>query len=1482
MILVAMPVWGGNIRVPADLAEEAPRADQRSPYLRPADFEANEGQWRPGVRFAERGPAVDLFFMDAAVGILFKRESEDDPVYSAAFMRFVEGSATPPVGESRLPWTSNHFQGGDPARWVVGAQHFGQLRYPAVWPGIDIVFREGPADSLEYDFLLSPAADISMIRLAFDGAAVAVANDGSLQVSTRDGTVSHARPIAWIPTTYESVDVRYDIRADGSVGLVSNSYRGGGLYIDPVLGFSSRVGGVGRAVAVDADGSVFFASAVFQPADFPVTAGAFETTFASSQREVGLLKLSPEGDLVWGTFFGGSGRDEVMSIAVAPDHSIVVFGHTQSADLPVVNAYQTTFRGALDLFVARIAPDGRSLGFSTYLGGTGIEDARRVAVDGSGDILLVGATTSGDFPTRLAAQSNYAGGGADGFVAKLASSGSSLLYSTYYGGQGFDSVSGLALDPSSSFITVGYTESANLPLIQPFQSVRRGPSDATVARFSGSGEVLLSSYMGGSGTDSAVSVTRSGSKVYVAGYTGSSDFPGINGFQTILSGVGDEFVSRLTASTLQPEGGTLFGGSGSDSPRGLTIDATGNVIVGLRSDTAAIVVTDPILPKPSAGPTGVIANFSADLMTLISSSHTGASPWDLTADGRGVLMAGEASGYVPLQNSIVDGENGNAVIARLASSTATPPSEPLGLSIEATSSDRIALSWKSPRDHGGIALTGYTVYRWDSTTSGLDAVATYPRWPNPGGLHKQGIPKGLLQCFTIAASNAAGEGAPAPPVAILLGDPSEPTGDLDDDGILDLEELNAHLTNPCDVDSDRDGLTDGQEIETYSTDPRMADSDADSLQDGVEIGIESDPNSPDTDSDGLGDADDETPTRESIPPAYVGAIDAFLVFESAGFIDLVVSVPNAEETNLRSVGLTGVLDARDSNGPLATPLYFAVEAGRSPDALWHARYALPPGIIGVDRERISVFAVDESSNGWQASGSFTVTLGAPSWDTTANGTAAASGFTYKWATSASPPLPGSPSTSSGEFTTFRLRPALNYDVVTKASGRPLAGTLVLAEDAFVASNFAPPSFSWAPVTIGFASDWVGRVPELFSSPPRAANSFAAVILPVGYPTGKGVGELIAGFTWAGDIETCVIQDVPEDLVSFDTLFWTTSCVSVGFLVAGTVTGQPEVALGGKVAVEGIEATAKAGRTGFQFLRDLAKGADECAQHRSACGDVAEVAERSGKDAVKVGKLARLHEALGLDAVRALEARNPAILDRIPAIEDGLRATGRSDEAIKAAYKNAYRVSEIGDEANTFDKLTELHKAFADHPGVSADAAARVFENSAKFVDKQGVDDWVEVAKRQANPKDPDGWSGFAFEADQYARLAEGIEDFRVHQRMTKFEYTDLSGKVRRPNEMEVDAFVGSGPAARFTEIKSGDIIETPGSAKFTAAKEQLNKQAQAVSALHRTGDAAAILDWRIEGSVSAQFRDFAQDVASARGITVQLLDARGNAIQVFV
>ncbi|HUI42984.1 MAG TPA: choice-of-anchor D domain-containing protein [Terriglobia bacterium] len=643
----------------ASRAGEGVRGAVHANYGRlPLSFEANQGQTDPRVDFVARGRGYTLFLTrnqavvalarpgDANQASEAQRETADSApgnhgsarAGSGVFrMRLLNANPARVVGAGELPGRSNYFMGRDSRQWRTNIPNYGRVEYSAVYPGVDLVYY-GSQGELEYDFRLAPGANPNAIALAVGAdsgtdrtgeAPLELADHGDLMIATAAGEIRLHKPVAYQlgpKGTRKAVPVEYVVKTAGSksnqrgsqiafkVGTYDRSLP---LVIDPVLTYSTFLGGsntdVGYAIAVDASGNAYVAGATAS------------------------------------TDFQGASRGPCPTC-----------GMNQG--------------GSYDVFVAKLNSAGTALLYSTYVGGSGADQAAGIALDPSGDAYITGRTDSDNFPTTTGAYQTVCGGPSgpsctsgvyDAFITKLNSSGTALLYSTYLGGSTADQGYGIAVDSSGNAYVAGPTTSATtFPITAgAFQTTYGGGiDDAFVTELNpagnGSQDLVYSTFLGGAGADQAEGIALdSAGDVFVAGQTGSAAFPTTTGAYDTTCGTdgncnganNDAFLSELSLAGTGHSDllySTYLGGSSTDEAKSVAVDSAGNVYVTGDTLSSDFPTAGAFQFTPGGGLDAFVTKLKpagGGLSDLVYSTYLGGSDDD---QGNMIVVDGLGNAYV--------------------------------------------------------------------------------------------------------------------------------------------------------------------------------------------------------------------------------------------------------------------------------------------------------------------------------------------------------------------------------------------------------------------------------------------------------------------------------------------------------------------------------------------------------------------------------------------------------------------------------------------------------------------------------------------------------------------------------------------------------------------------------------------------------------------------------------------------------------------
>ena len=392
---------------------------------------------------------------------------------------------------------------------------------------------------------------------ATEGGAIGIAVDSVGNAYVTGGTTSTDFPT--------SAGAFQTALAGGSDAFVTKlNAAGSALIYSTYLGGTGHEGGFFR-IALDAAGNAYVAGHT-DSADFPITPGAFQSTFVGNVAAY-VTKLDPAGSaLVYSTYLGGSSIQiggsffkQTISIAVDSAGNAHVAGGTTSNTFPTTpGAFQPVFGGGLaDAYVTKFDATGSALLYSTYLGGGGFEQAWGIALDVAGNAYVTGSTSSNDFPVSAAAFDTVLDGNSDAFVTKLNATGSALAYSTYLGGSLDEGGAGIAVNSLGEAHVTGSTTSMNFPVTAgaPQTAFGGGFTDSFITKLNASGAALVySTYLGGTSDDDGFGIALDAAgNAYVTGQTSSTNFPTTPGaFQTSFGGVADAFVVKLGEPVVPP------------------------------------------------------------------------------------------------------------------------------------------------------------------------------------------------------------------------------------------------------------------------------------------------------------------------------------------------------------------------------------------------------------------------------------------------------------------------------------------------------------------------------------------------------------------------------------------------------------------------------------------------------------------------------------------------------------------------------------------------------------------------------------------------------------------------------------------------------------------------------------------------------------------------------------------------------------------
>jgi hypothetical protein len=608
----------------------------------PLHFEPNLGQTSSQVKFLARGHGYSLFLTgkEAVLSLQKRGKTRRDDRQAVVKMQIEGGNDAPEsAGLDETESKSNYLIGNDSAKWQTDVPNYAKVKYEQVYNGIDLVYY-GNNQRLEYDFLVQPNADPNQIKLKFDGIKSAKIDrqSGDLLLETTVGTLRQHAPVVYqnidgerkeIASSYALANEKGQSAKDGvSVTFRLTEYdKSKELVIDPILAYGSYLGGTlfeeGRSIAVDAGGNAYIVGSSASR-DFPTTPGTVKPVMLPRE------------------------------------------------DLP--NSYW------YDAFVTKVNPSGTAIVYSTYFGGrNGNETGSGVAVDAQGNVLISGLTMSPDFPL-VNAHSTFYNNIDMNFAAKLNSTGSAIIYSTYLGtSTGFGSK--IAVNQATGdAVFAGNTGTPHFPTTPGAYKERLCESQQTCSGFSYSGGFIVKFSATGSAVYSTLFPNTSINDVAldadanaVVGGTATQFFQTTPGaFQPTTSGGVEGFVAKLNSTGSALVFGTFLGGGlQSDRVRGVAVDAGGNVYATGQTQNTGFPTTPGAFDQTfNGGEDGFLTKLNPAGTALVYSTFFGGTGKDepfavgLGSDNS-AFVAGEtlSSTTFPLRNSM-NGANGTIFLTR--------------------------------------------------------------------------------------------------------------------------------------------------------------------------------------------------------------------------------------------------------------------------------------------------------------------------------------------------------------------------------------------------------------------------------------------------------------------------------------------------------------------------------------------------------------------------------------------------------------------------------------------------------------------------------------------------------------------------------------------------------------------------------------------------------------------------------------------------
>jgi hypothetical protein len=752
----------------------------------PLRFEAGESEAGSPERFSARGPAYHLTITPTGTlvsvrqlntpaaqsrGLTQRAATPGSTNYRDLQLEFVGGNASARIsGEGELSGNVNYFFGNDPARWRTSVPTFARVRVADLYPGVSLI-HYGNQHRLEYDFVVSPGVDPSVIAIRFRGAdKVTLDHQGDLVLSLGAEEIRQPRPLIYqnVQGVRKEIAGGYSLSDPQTVKFEIAPYDHRlPLVIDPVLSYSTYYGGSGQdiawGVAVDSNGFIYAAGESM--GGLPTTAGTVTNPYggARSHGDAFVAKYNNDASqVIYLAYIGGTLGDVARSLAVDNGGSAYITGWTESTDFPRKSAIFNTISGIpypppvniypVDAFVTKLGPQGTNLIYSTYLGGGWVDVGYGIAVDPAGSVYVTGYTESTNFPTANVSGGfkNYGGNG-DVFVTKFGPAGTNLVYSMYVGGTKVDAGNGIAADAAGLAYVTGYTSSTNFPsttnAAQPWLA---GDEDAFVTVIGPNGtNLVLSTYLGGAGKNEGFRLRLDATtNIYVTGSTKEdSGFPvtpgGLNPGGIFLSGNGgvnwnasnaglqSVVVFALAVDPITPT--RVYAGTSRGMARSADGGATWSTAISVSGTNTTLAPTIAVgsvlsLAIDPAGPTNLYAGTTQGLFKSLDAGTN----WALSGSGVDVI-ATRTLAIAPITPAIIYAGSDVGVF-RSTNGAATWSSINSGLGnifVRALAVDPITPTTVYAATAGGVYRTTDSGGLWLGFNRGLDNLSTKAIAINP-------------------------------------------------------------------------------------------------------------------------------------------------------------------------------------------------------------------------------------------------------------------------------------------------------------------------------------------------------------------------------------------------------------------------------------------------------------------------------------------------------------------------------------------------------------------------------------------------------------------------------------------------------------------------------------------------------------------------------------------------------------------------------
>ena len=495
------------------------------------------------------------------------------------------------IAESPSADYQNYYNTVTPEEGAPFVHSFQKVTYKDIYPGVDLEFfvQENEKQPVKYNFIVHPGADVSQIKLRYNGANNLQLDNGIILIETANGNFHECLPESWLQKNKQPINAQYKSIGENTFGFQVSEYASfQTLVIDPLpfIDWATYYGGsendAASSIKVDQYENVYLIGTTKSNSNI-ATAGSYQDTFRGNE-DAFLVKMNTSGQRIWGTYIGGNNKDYGAKIDITQNGFIYITGNTRSnTGIATSGVHKDTISSSKsDAFIIKLNLSGIRI-WGTYFGGSDDDYANSIVVCNNGHLYISGVTESTNGISTAGTHQTVNAGGRDAFIARFDSTGQRIS-GTYCGGTGTEYSSGIAIDSNETIYLIGrnYNSVGGIASAGAHQTSNAGAEDVFISKFDSLGKRIWGTYYGGSSSESPNSITVDHRGfIYISGSTYSVNNIATTGtYQSTKVGGNDAYLVKFDSSGNRIWG-TYFGGLSvgnyTESITDITTDLDGNI-----------------------------------------------------------------------------------------------------------------------------------------------------------------------------------------------------------------------------------------------------------------------------------------------------------------------------------------------------------------------------------------------------------------------------------------------------------------------------------------------------------------------------------------------------------------------------------------------------------------------------------------------------------------------------------------------------------------------------------------------------------------------------------------------------------------------------------------------------------------------------------------------------------------------------------------